>query len=164
MFLKGQLQILQGGVQGLVEIRRNKGLAPGADAGKIEQMRDELAHAPGAVHHVGHVALAVVVKLAGAALGQQIGKARDLAQGFLEVMGGHVGELFQVLVGVFQFLGLFVQIGLTLFESLGHTVKRPAKPRQFYNLAGGIKAHGKFSPADGLGCAGHDGDGPHEQP
>ena len=50
-----------------------------------------------------------LVELVGVAHLQQLAEARHLAQRLLEVVGRHVGELLEVVVGAGQLLGLLAR-------------------------------------------------------
>ena len=54
---------------------------------------------------------AALVELVAVALLQQLAERGHLAQRFLQVVGGHVGELLQLGVGAAQLGGLGVQVG-----------------------------------------------------
>ena len=66
-------------------------------------------HAVGAVHGEANKLIGILVQLPPVALGQELGKAGHHAQGFLEVMGGHIGELLQFGIGAFQIFGVMSQ-------------------------------------------------------
>ena len=69
-------------------------------------------HAGGAVHRVINKLIGILIQLSPVALGQELGKAGYHAQGFLEVMGGHIGKLLQLCIGALQ---IFCVIGQQLF-------------------------------------------------
>ena len=59
---------------------------------------NELLHAGGAVDGVPDEVLCVLVEFVGVAARQQLSVAGHHTQGLLKVVGGHVGELLELLV------------------------------------------------------------------
>ena len=79
------------------------------DPGERQQVVDEHLHALGAVDGECDVLDAALVELVAVALLEQLAERRDLAQRFLQVVRGDVGELLEFGVGASQFDGLLVE-------------------------------------------------------
>ncbi|GAA5019321.1 hypothetical protein GCM10025734_72300 [Kitasatospora paranensis] len=88
-----------GGAQQRLQVDRRLSAVDAPDPGELQQVVDQRLHPVRAVHREGDVLPGPVVELLGVAALQQLAEAGDLAQRLLEVMGGHVGELFQLRVG-----------------------------------------------------------------
>ncbi len=76
------------------------------DARVLQQVVNQLLHPFGAVDGEADELLRVAVELVLVALGQELRVVRDHAQRLLKIVGGHVGELLQLLVRSREFLGL----------------------------------------------------------
>ena len=62
-------------------------------------------HTLGTIHGKGNILIGLGIELARVALGEQLGKTRNGAQRFPEIVRGNVGELFQLRVRPGQFCG-----------------------------------------------------------
>lgn len=109
-------EVVQRLVQGGAEVHRVPVVVDASHTGVGEQVVDQDLHALGAVDGEVDVLLGPVVQLVAVPLVEQLAEGRDLAQRFLQIVRGDVGELLQLGVGAAQFHGLFVQIGGALRE------------------------------------------------
>ena len=120
-FANGDFEVLEGAVDDFVAVNGGEGFGAGVEAGIFEEVEDELLHAFGAFDGEADVAVGVFVESALVAVLEELDVAGDHAEGFLEVVGGDVGELlefgvgagegfgsvFEIFVGVFEFFGAF---------------------------------------------------------
>jgi hypothetical protein len=97
-------QVLYGALNELIAIRAGDCELLPPYAGKGQQVLDQTLHACGAVDCVTDIFVSLIVEFAAIAFRQQLGVGRHHTQRLLQVVGGDVGELFQVAIGAGQFL------------------------------------------------------------
>ena len=109
-----------------------EGLRRGGDAGEREQVAHQRLHPGRRVGHEVDVLLAFVVEVLALLVREQGAERPDLAQRLLQVVGGDVGELFQLLVGAGEVAGVALQrlLRLLLLGDVAHDPHDPhGRPR-----------------------------------
>ena len=105
--LEGHLQIHQGVSQDRVAVGRLEGLVSRADARVSQQINNQPLHPDRAIHSKADKVLGTGVQPVLVALPEQLEITRNHPQGFLQVVGGDIGELLQIFVGTSQLEGTF---------------------------------------------------------
>ena len=103
--LDAGLQVVQGVAQKRVQVGRRKDAAPRADAREGQQIGDQPLHALGAVGGAVNILPRLGIQLFRKAVLQQFHITAHRPERLLQIVRGHVGKLFQVLVGPGQFGG-----------------------------------------------------------
>ena len=108
-FLDRRREVVQGGVQGGVEVDLGRRGVEPPDPGERQQVVDQHLHALGAVDREADVLGSALVEFVAVALLEQLTERGDLAQWFLQIVGCDVGELLEFGVRPSQFDGLLVE-------------------------------------------------------
>ena len=93
-------------LQGVGQGRR---VTTGSHPGVGQQVSNHSLHSSGAIHRETDKVVGISVELSLVPPIQQFNIARHHPQGFLKIMGGDIGELLEISVAPFQFLGLLRQ-------------------------------------------------------
>ena len=118
-------QALECGLHARVERNGHERVGGAADPGERQQVVDEGLHPSGPVHREPDVLVGPRVELVLVARLEELDEARHLAEGLLEVVGGHVGELLQLLVRPLEVAVAFGQVG----TGRGHLVEFAHDPQ-----------------------------------
>lgn len=124
--LDGHAEVVEGLAHHLLQIDGLVLVVHAADPGECQQVVDEDLHTVGAVDGEGDVLVGPLVQLAPVAPLQELGEAGHLAQRFLQVVRGDVGELFQLRVRPLQVRRLLVQQSPGRFAGLKFLQQAPA--------------------------------------
>lgn len=142
-FLYGDFQVGESIAKGFLQLDGTVIRSAGSDAGIDQQVIDELLHAPGSIDREADEVAGVVVELSSVTPLQELDVTGDHAQGFLEIVRGDVGELFQVAIAAFEFDGA----GLEFFLGAAFRGDVPVDSLHADDRPGGV-VHGGFDDAD----------------